>query len=120
MHGPQGAPVQQCTGATRQGLNGLDERGDLSGVTPKVDGQDPPTLELSIGAFSDRPQARQGNVGGLLARREGLLPALAPVPDDRLWVQADVAQVGQQPEKFQYLLGDPEAAGRGDVHGLAG
>src|SRR5437660_9286901 len=39
-----------------QGLDGLDDRGDLSGVAAEVAGQNPPTLELGVGAFPDRPQ----------------------------------------------------------------
>src|SRR5664280_3251754 len=76
-------------------LDGLDDQGDLCRAAPVITGENLPAFELTVAAFPDRADTGQRDVGGLLTGREGLLSAFAPVPDDRLGVQADVSQVGQ-------------------------
>jgi hypothetical protein len=112
--------VQQCTGATRQGLDGLDHGGELTRASAKVAGEYPPRLQLGVGAFAKTSQAGLGTVGGLLRFGQGLLAALALVPGDDVRVQSDVAKIGQQAEELQNLVGYLEASGGRDVDGPAG
>src|SRR3979490_1730125 len=59
-HGPRRA--ERVANGVLQGLDGLDDRGGLARAASKVVGQDPPALELGVGAFPDRPQTGQGDV----------------------------------------------------------
>lgn len=102
-----------------EGLVCLDDRGELAGSSTEVAGEHSPALQLGVGAFADTAQARLGAVGGLLRLGQRLLAPFAFVSGDHVGVQADVAEVGEQPEEGQNLVGDLEPAGGGDVDGAA-
>ena len=91
----------------------------LAGSAAEVAGEDSPVLELSVGAFTQAAQAGLDAVGGLLRLGQHLFPAFALVAGDGVWVQADVAEIGQQAQELQHFVGNLEAAGRGDVDGPA-